>query len=65
MLVVMAKDDPFIDYQTYEKAPFSSSTLFLPQDHGGHMGYVSKAKTPLGNHRWQDYAVDAALKFLT
>lgn len=63
-IIITAKDDPFIGFQSYARAQFSSSVIFHSEDHGGHMGYISKDKTPLGTNRWQDYAVDQSLRFL-
>ena len=62
--MVIAKNDPFIDFSTYKKAVLSDSIILNIQEHGGHMGYVNKSNTPLGTKRWQDYAVSEALKFL-
>jgi predicted alpha/beta-fold hydrolase len=27
------------------------------ETHGGHLGYLSQRATPLGTHRWLDWAV--------
>lgn len=64
-VILTAKDDPFIDFESYEKAQYSSSTVFHAETSGGHMGYISKEKTPLGSQRWQDYAIHEALRTLT
>ena len=61
-MVVTAKDDPFVPYDSYATAQFSNAVRFHAEEFGGHMGYISRAKTPLGTRRWQDYAVSEALR---
>lgn len=54
---LMAGNDPFIDVQDYLNTEFSPAVRFQIEDSGGHMGYLHKEKTPLGNFRWLDYGV--------
>lgn len=63
--VLTAKDDPFIDVEAYKKARWSPKTSLYISDCGGHLGYLTKNKTPLGTHRWLDYYLHEALQSLT
>lgn len=62
--LLMSKDDPFIPYAPYEKAQLSSSVILHSEEVGGHLGYLSKEKTPLGTHRWLDYALSEVISKL-
>jgi uncharacterized protein len=61
-VILTAADDPFVAAEDYRNNPRSSLAKLHIEDHGGHMGYVTKKKTPLGSHRWLDYAL---LTFMT
>lgn len=61
-LLLTAKDDPFVRFRAYEEARLSSHVRLHAEIHGGHMGYVSAIRTPLGTRRWLDYALDEAMK---
>lgn len=63
-IIMTAKDDPFVPFETYEAAKVSKNVFFHAEDYGGHMGYLSKQKTPFGTNRWQDYALFEALKVI-
>ncbi len=63
-VVITAKDDPFVAFACYEAARFSQSVHFHAEEFGGHMGYLTRNKTPNGTRRWQDYAIVEALKFI-
>jgi predicted alpha/beta-fold hydrolase len=63
-VVFTSDDDPIIDVQAYRRARFSEHCLLHIEKVGGHMGYLSRKKTPLGTMRWQDYAIDRALGWL-
>ncbi len=56
-ILLTSQDDPFVPYEIYKKVQLSSSTQLHIEKTGGHMGYLSRKKTPLGNHRWLDYAL--------
>jgi uncharacterized protein len=56
-VLIMAKDDPFVDYRDYIEARYSASLRLELQAYGGHMGYLSRQATPLGSNRWLDYAI--------
>lgn len=45
-LVVQAKDDPLIPYSVFKHPAFQTNPFlhFLPVDHGGHLGFVSRRK---------------------
>lgn len=61
-IVMTAKDDPFVPYESFAKAKLSRHVLMHIENYGGHMGYLSRGKTPFGTKRWQDYAVSVALQ---
>ena len=61
-VILTAKDDPFVPFESYANAELSKHILFHAEEIGGHMGYLSKEKTPLGTMRWQDYALHEILK---
>ena len=56
-VVMSAKDDPFIPYQDYVEARLSANVHLHLEEFGGHLGYLSRVKTPLGTGRWLDYAL--------
>lgn len=64
-LVLMSKDDPFIDYRDYLDTKLSPSVLLHLEERGGHLGYLSANPTPLGTRRWLDYALVHYLRELT
>ena len=63
-LLLTAADDPFVDVGAYRKAELSSQVHLHIEPRGGHMGYLSRKRTPLGTRRWLDYAVNEGLKAL-
>ncbi|MBX3020185.1 MAG: alpha/beta fold hydrolase [Bdellovibrionales bacterium] len=60
--IIMSKDDPFVPFESYQEAKLSPQVHLHVEEFGGHMGYLTRYKTPLGSKRWQDYAVHEALK---
>lgn len=48
MLLITAKDDPFIPYQSFREAGAGKNPAirFLAPDHGGHCGFISKWPGP-------------------
>ncbi len=63
-IVFTAKDDPFVPVESYAAAKLSPNVHLHIEEYGGHMGYLSKDKTPLGTRRWQDYAIHQALRWI-
>lgn len=63
-LIMTSKDDPFVSYEHYRIAQLSKSVRMHVEEFGGHMGYLSGRKTPLGSRRWLDYALDVAIRGL-
>jgi predicted alpha/beta-fold hydrolase len=53
--ILMAKDDPIIPYRIYRNKKFNSNFQVRIENTGGHLGYLSKTKTPLGDNRWMDW----------
>lgn len=56
-VLLTAADDPFVDVADYQQAELSPSVQLHIEKHGGHMGYLSRSKTPLGTKRWLGYAL--------
>ncbi len=63
-VVLTAMDDPFVHREHYLQAKISPQVLLHVEEFGGHMGYLTKKRTPLGTNRWQDYALHQAMKTL-
>ena len=61
-VILTAQDDPFIHYEAFGRTRPSKHVLIHASEQGGHLGYLTREKTPLGSHRWLDYAID---EFLT
>ena len=53
--ILCSQDDPFIPPKVFAEASHSDSVRVLAPKRGGHMGYLSRTKTPLGDFRWMDY----------
>ncbi|HXH76612.1 MAG TPA: alpha/beta fold hydrolase [Bacteriovoracaceae bacterium] len=59
-VMLTAKDDPFVAYADYKDASISSCTLLHIEEHGGHMGYLTKEGK--GYTRWLDLALREYLR---
>ena len=57
-VAIICGDDPMIDLQAYLEVDRSDFVWLHQEKHGGHMGYLSGVKTPLGDRRWLDYLLD-------
>ncbi len=55
--LLTSDDDPFVPKESFDNLPENEFLNFNLTKSGGHMGYVSAEKTPLGTQRWLDYAV--------
>lgn len=55
--ILCAKDDPFIPPSVFDGLGKNGYVNTLFPDRGGHMGYLSSKKTPLGDKRWMDYVI--------
>ena len=55
--LLTSADDPFVPKESFDNLPENEFLNFNLTKSGGHMGYVSAEKTPLGTQRWLDYAV--------
>jgi hypothetical protein len=60
-ILLTAGDDPFVPSDSYRGARLSKNVRLHLEEHGGHMGYITKHKTLLGTRRWLDYALQAAV----
>ena len=61
-MILTSQDDPFAPASDLGEP--SASVHLHVERHGGHCGYLAAGKTPLGNHRWMDYALDHYLEEL-
>lgn len=52
--ILCSKDDPFVPKGVFGGSRMSLCVDYLNPDFGGHMGYISKNKNPLGDRRWMD-----------
>ena len=64
LVILSAKDDPFVLSEYYEKARLSSSTFLHLEEFGGHLGYLTSKNTVFGTKRWLDYALDKMIQEL-
>lgn len=55
--LLASQDDPFIPASSFENLPQNDSIEYCITASGGHMGFVARDKTVLGDGRWMDYAV--------
>jgi predicted alpha/beta-fold hydrolase len=56
-MILASEDDPFIPNQTFDDIPNNENLNLKITRGGGHMGFICADKTPLGTHRWMDYAI--------
>lgn len=56
-VLLTADDDPIVPSSAYRGAQLSATTHLHVEKVGGHMGYLSRVRTPLGTYRWLDYAL--------
>lgn len=61
-VILTSEDDPFAP--AADLCQPSSAVHFHLERHGGHCGYLAAHKTPQGNHRWMDYALDHYIEAL-
>lgn len=64
-MLLSSKDDPFIDSNDIQTAKKSDAIQVHIEDVGGHLGYYSREKTPLGSRRWMDYALIESLRLFS
>jgi len=55
--LLASDDDPFVPKEMYDDLHANGNLEVHITRGGGHMGFVSAEKTPLGSHRWMDYAI--------
>ncbi len=53
--ILCSIDDPFVPPQSFEKMPRSLNINLIQPEFGGHMGYISRSKTPWKDRRWLDH----------
>ncbi|RMF67644.1 MAG: hypothetical protein D6743_04565, partial [Calditrichaeota bacterium] len=56
-VLLASDDDPFVPAETFAGVTGHEFLRVEITRSGGHMGFVSARPTPLGDHRWMDYAV--------
>jgi hypothetical protein len=54
-VIIMAKDDPFLDWRDHAAAEKSAFVRLHLEETGGHMGFVDRG---LPHHRWLDRALE-------
>lgn len=54
-LILTAEDDPIIPVKSFLSLQLPTNIELSVQKFGGHLGYLTNKKTPLGNHRWMDW----------
>ncbi len=55
--IIVSADDPFVPKESFTDLPENEFLNIQITKSGGHLGFVSAYKTPIGNHRWMDYAI--------
>jgi uncharacterized protein len=55
--ILSSRDDPFVPPHVFEETLMSPAINCHLVSGGGHMGYISKNKTPWNDHRWMDHAI--------
>lgn len=63
-VIITSEDDPFVSVQPYLEAKVSPAVRLHVEKFGGHLGYLTRKKTPFGSERWLDYALHETLKAL-
>ena len=63
-VVLTSEDDPFVPVDSYRRARFSDFAHVRIEPSGGHLGYWSGQATPLGTHRWLDWALHEYVRAL-
>ncbi len=53
--MLMAKDDPIIPAWIYTNKKLNSNFNLRLESTGGHLGYLTRTKTPLNDNRWMDW----------
>lgn len=54
-VILTAQDDPIIPVKSFLNLQLPANIELSVQEFGGHLGYLTKQKTPLGDHRWMDW----------
>jgi uncharacterized protein len=54
-IVLSTDDDPIIPVHIFSEIRWPDGTRLHIARGGGHMGYLARRKTPLGDRRWLDY----------
>ena len=55
--ILCAMDDPFVEPSIFKSVRMSRAIELNTPQNGGHMGYLSREPTPLGDYRWLDFIV--------
>jgi predicted alpha/beta-fold hydrolase len=63
-IILSSHDDPFVPPGSLLGAEVSDQVHVHVERHGGHIGYLTKERTPLGTCRWLDYAMGHYLREL-
>lgn len=56
-VIITSEDDPFVAVEDFRRARVSSSTHLHVEQHGGHVGYLTRRASGLGTRRWLEGAL--------
>ena len=56
-VIVTSRDDPFVAAERTETVVEGTGVALHVEPVGGHIGYLSAERTPVGTRRWIDAAV--------
>lgn len=55
--ILCSRDDPFVPPEVFNDSLKSRTVSIYQPKGGGHMGYISRNKTPHGDRRWMDFVI--------
>jgi predicted alpha/beta-fold hydrolase len=55
--ILCSLDDPFVPPEVFKDVSVNNNVSIYQPPGGGHMGYISRHKTPHGDRRWMDFVV--------
>ena len=55
--IICSLDDPFVPPEVFKNVSMNSQVSFYQPQGGGHMGYISRHRTPHGDRRWMDFVL--------
>jgi len=55
--ILCSLDDPFVPPEVFKNVSVNNHVSIYQPQGGGHMGYISRHRTPHGDRRWMDFVV--------